>query len=107
MLSAFLDNAPTYLTFLSTAMGGLYPGVAESEAVKLLIKEKPLYLLAISAGSVFFGALTYIGNAPNFMVRSIAEEAGTPMPTFFGYLFKYSAPILGSVFVVISLLFFI
>lgn len=107
ILSAFLDNAPTYLTFLSTAMGGFYPGVAENEAVMLLIKENPLYLLAISAGAVFFGALTYIGNAPNFMVRSIAEEAGTPMPTFFGYLFKYSAPILGSVFVVISLLFFI
>ena len=107
LLSAFLDNAPTYLTFLSTAMGGFYPGVVESEAVMLLIEEKPLYLLAISAGAVFFGALTYIGNAPNFMVRSIAEEAGTPMPTFFGYLFKYSAPILGAVFVVISIIFFI
>jgi Na+/H+ antiporter NhaD/arsenite permease-like protein len=107
LLSAFLDNAPTYLTFLSTAMGGFYPGVAESEAVMLLIEEKPLYLLAISAGAVFFGALTYIGNAPNFMVRSIAEEAGTPMPTFFGYLFKYSLPVLGAVFVVISIVFFI
>jgi Na+/H+ antiporter NhaD/arsenite permease-like protein len=73
----------------------------------LLIEDKRLYLLAISAGAVFFGALTYIGNAPNFMVRSIAEEAGTPMPTFFGYLFKYSLPVLGAVFVVISIVFFI
>jgi len=107
LLSAFLDNAPTYLTFLSTAMGGFYPGVAENEAVMRLINENPLYLLAISAGAVFFGALTYIGNAPNFMVRSIAEEAGTPMPSFFGYLLKYSLPILGSVFVLISLIFFV
>ena len=107
LLSAFLDNAPTYLTFLSTAMGGFYPGVAESEAVMLLIKENPIYLMAISAGAVFFGAVTYIGNAPNFMVRSIAEEAGTPMPSFFGYMFKFSAPILGIIFVVISIIFFI
>ncbi len=106
-LSAFLDNAPTYLTFLSTAMGGFYPGIAESEAVMLLIKENPIYLLAISVGAVFFGAVTYIGNAPNFMVRSIAEEAGTPMPSFFGYMIKYSVPVLGSVFILITLIFFV
>lgn len=106
LLSAFLDNAPTYLTFLSTAMGGLYPGVAEGDAVMLLTRENPLYLVAISAGAVFFGAVTYIGNAPNFMVRSIAEEAGTPMPSFFGYIFKYSLPILGLIFVLLTLIFF-
>ncbi len=106
-LSAFLDNAPTYLTFLSTAMGGFYPGIPESQAVALLIKENPIYLLAISVGAVFFGAVTYIGNAPNFMVRSIAEEAGTPMPSFFGYMLKYSFPILLIVFVLITLIFFI
>ncbi len=107
ILSSFLDNAPTYLTFLSTAMGGFYPGISESEAVSLLIKENPIYLLAISVGAVFFGAVTYIGNAPNFMVRSIAEEAGTPMPSFFGYMLKYSFTILIPVFVLITFIFFI
>lgn len=106
LLSAFLDNAPTYLTFLSTAMGGLYTGAPESEAIALLIKENPLYLMAISAGAVFFGAVTYIGNAPNFMVRSIAEEAGTPMPSFFGYMIKFSLPVLIPVFIIITLIFF-
>jgi Na+/H+ antiporter NhaD/arsenite permease-like protein len=105
-LSAFLDNAPTYLTFLNTALGGFYTGVPETAAVGLLIQEHPIYLLAISAGAVFFGAATYIGNAPNFMVRSIAEEAGTPMPSFFGYLFKYSFVILIPVFVLVTLIFF-
>jgi Na+/H+ antiporter NhaD/arsenite permease-like protein len=107
MVSAFLDNAPTYLTFLSTAMGGLYSGVSASQAIPLLIKENPIYLMAISAGAVFFGAFTYIGNAPNFMVRSIAEQAGTPMPSFFGYMIKYSLPILISVFILITFIFFI
>jgi Na+/H+ antiporter NhaD/arsenite permease-like protein len=106
-LSAFLDNAPTYLTFLSTAMGSFYSGVPETQAVTLLIKENPLFLLAISAGAVFFGANTYIGNAPNFMVRSIAEESGTPMPSFFGYMIKYSIPILVPVFIVITFIFFL
>jgi Na+/H+ antiporter NhaD/arsenite permease-like protein len=105
-LSSFLDNAPTYLTFLNTAIGGLYTGVPASEAVALLIKEKPLYLEAISSSAVFFGALTYIGNAPNFMVRSIAEESGIPMPSFFGYMLKYSLAILLPVFIVINLVFF-
>lgn len=105
-LSAFLDNAPTYLTFLSTALGGFYTGVPEGTAVGLLIQENPVYLVAISAGAVFFGAATYIGNAPNFMVRSIAEEAGTPMPSFFGYLLKYSLVILVPVFVLVTLIFF-
>lgn len=106
-LSAFLDNAPTYLTFLSSAMGRFYPGIPETQAVALLIKENPIYLVAISAGAVFFGANTYIGNAPNFMVRSIAEEAGTPMPSFFGYLIKYSIPILLPIFALVTFIFFI
>ncbi|MCC6347462.1 MAG: sodium:proton antiporter, partial [Nitrospirales bacterium] len=105
-LSSFLDNAPTYLAFLSTALGGFYPGVPEPQAVAQLIRERELYLEAISAGAVFFGAVTYIGNAPNFLVRSIAEEAGVSMPSFFGYLVKYSFAILLPVFVVITLVFF-
>ena len=65
------------------------------------------YLTAISAGAVFMGANTYIGNAPNFMVKSIAEEAGIPMPSFFGYMIKYSIPILIPAFVIVTLIFFL
>jgi Na+/H+ antiporter NhaD/arsenite permease-like protein len=104
-LSSFLDNAPTYLTFLNTALGQFYPGVAEPQAVAALLAEHPAYLLGISAGAVFFGANTYIGNAPNFMVRSIAEEAGVPMPSFFGYM-KYSICILLPIFVLVTFIFF-
>jgi Na+/H+ antiporter NhaD/arsenite permease-like protein len=63
-------------------------------------------LQAISAGAVFMGAMTYIGNAPNFMVKSIAEEQGVPMPSFFGYLIKYSLVYLVPTFVVVTLVFF-
>jgi Na+/H+ antiporter NhaD/arsenite permease-like protein len=107
ILSSFLDNAPTYLTFFSTALGSFYPGMPEAQAVPKLIAENAIYLKAISCGAVFMGANTYIGNAPNFMVRSIAEEAGTPMPSFFGYMVKYSIPVLCTTFVVISFIFFI
>jgi len=105
-LSAFLDNAPTYLTFFSTALGSFYPGVPESVSVVHLMGEMPAYLAAVSAGSVFFGACSYIGNAPNFMVRSIAEEAGTKMPSFFGYVLKYALVFLVPCFVVVTLVFF-
>ena len=105
-LSSFLDNAPTYLTFFSSALGKFYAGLPEPIAVKKLLAEHPVYLEAISAGAVFFGANTYIGNAPNFMVRSIAEEAGTPMPSFFGYILKYSLLLLVPLFVLVTLIFF-
>lgn len=105
-LSSFLDNAPTYLTFFSSALGKFYAGMPEPEAVALLIRDNPLYLEAISAGAVFFGAFTYIGNAPNFMVRSIAEEAGTPMPSFFGYMFLYSCTLLLPTFALVTWIFF-
>ncbi len=104
-LSSFLDNAPTYLTFFNTALGRFFPGMSEVQAVPLLMAEKGIFLEAISAGAVFFGACSYIGNAPNFMVRSIAEEAGTPMPSFFGYIFKYSLVFLIPLFIVTSLVF--
>ncbi|MGB5156881.1 sodium:proton antiporter [Desulfobacterium sp. N47] len=106
IFSGFLDNAPTYLTFLNTALGNFYSSLPEKQAISRLIAENPLYLEAISAGSVFFGACSYIGNAPNFMVRSIAEEAGTPMPSFFGYILKYTLLILIPVFVVVTFIFF-
>lgn len=106
ILSSFLDNAPTYLTFFNTALGSFYAGIPEPEAVALLIEENAHYLLAISCGAVFMGAMTYIGNAPNFMVKSISEEAGVPMPSFFGYMLKYSIPLLVPVFILVTFVFF-
>ena len=106
VLSIFLDNAPTYLTFFNSALGSFYAGMAEAEAVSLLMTEKAIYLKAISAGAVFFGACSYIGNAPNFMIRSISEEAGTPMPSFFGYISKYALIYLIPCFVIVTLIFF-
>jgi Na+/H+ antiporter NhaD/arsenite permease-like protein len=106
-LSSFLDNAPTYLTFFSTALGSFYSGMTEPQAVPLLMADKTIYLEAISAGAVFFGACSYIGNAPNFMVRSISEEAGTPMPSFFGYIAKYTLIFLIPSFVLVTLIFFL
>ena len=64
-----------------------------------------LLLIAISLGSVFMGAMTYIGNGPNFMVKAIAEQEGVEMPSFFGYMFKYSIPILVPIFILITILF--
>ena len=93
-LSAFLDNAPTYVVFFNTAGG---------DAVRLM--QEIGTLLAISAGAVFFGACTYIGNAPNFMVRSIAETGGITMPSFFGYM-AWSGGILIPCFVLMNILFF-
>jgi Na+/H+ antiporter NhaD/arsenite permease-like protein len=105
-LSSFLDNAPTYLTFFNSALGAFYPGASEAQAVPLLMTENAIYLKAISAGAVFFGACSYIGNAPNFMVRSISEEAGTPMPSFFGFILKYSLVFLVPTFVIVTFVFF-
>ncbi len=111
-LSSFLDNAPTYLTFFNTALGSF--GMAQADVPGLLgYAEAGLRhpgfarcLVAISAGSVFMGANSYIGNAPNFMVKSIAEEAGVPMPSFFGYIARYTVPFLIPVFALLTLLFF-
>ncbi|MDM7925089.1 MAG: sodium:proton antiporter [bacterium] len=105
LLSSFLDNAPTYLTFFNTAIGRFAPGLPEPLAVGRLISENAVYLKAISIGAVFMGANTYIGNAPNFMVRSIAEENGVRMPSFFGYM-GYSLVVLIPVFILASWIFF-
>ena len=105
-LSSVLDNAPTYLVFASSAAGlqGLPPHgpfigalVLDPGSAKLLV--------AISTGSVLMGANTYIGNAPNFMVRAIAQENGVTMPSFFGYM-AYSVGILLPIFVVVAVVFF-
>jgi Na+/H+ antiporter NhaD/arsenite permease-like protein len=96
MLSSFLDNAPTYLVFFNTAGGNPIDLMGTHAGT----------LLAISAGAVFMGANTYIGNAPNFMTKAIAEENGVPMPSFFGYMIKYSIPILIPVFILVTIVFF-
>jgi Na+/H+ antiporter NhaD/arsenite permease-like protein len=95
-LSSFLDNAPTYIVFFEAAGG---------KATELMTTHART-LSAISIGAVFMGANSYIGNAPNFMVRSIAEQSGVPMPSFFGYIIKYAIPILLPLFVLITILFF-
>jgi Na+/H+ antiporter NhaD/arsenite permease-like protein len=94
-LSSFLDNAPTYVVFFNTAGGN----------VTQLTGEFATTLAAISAGAVFMGANTYIGNAPNFMVRSIAENQGVKMPSFFGYML-WSLCILIPCFILLTFLFF-
>ncbi len=155
VLSAFLDNAPTYLNFLSASIGLFVDGEIISQVQHLiqtrgadlthtigdhaeevkatfltlqryhndlilagdvpvdqiniayLIGNHNEYLQAISISAVFFGAMTYIGNGPNFMVKSIAEQAGVKCPSFFGYIVKYSLPILVPLFACIWLLFFL
>jgi Na+/H+ antiporter NhaD/arsenite permease-like protein len=106
ILSGLLDNAPTYLTFLSAALGLHGLTLGNHGQMGILIAQHGRFLLAISVGSVFFGAGTYIGNGPNFMVKSIAEHLGVKCPSFFGYILKYSLPILLPTFLIIWLLFF-
>ena len=102
MLSGFLDNAPTYLNFLSAAKG--LNGVEHVSGL-LATAELSQYVIAISLGSVFFGAMTYIGNGPNFMVKNISEQMNVKMPSFFGYVFIYSLPVLIPVFALVWALF--
>ena len=97
-LSSFLDNAPTYLTFLALAQG--------LRLADEVVGVPHAILTAISVGAVAMGANTYIGNAPNFMVKAIAEEAGVEMPSFFGYMI-YSGAILIPLFILTTLLFFL
>ncbi|MBX9737071.1 MAG: sodium:proton antiporter, partial [Phycisphaerales bacterium] len=86
-LSAVLDNAPTYLNFLQLSLGDAEMN-RETIGAKLLVGDGAGVLMAISTGAVFFGAMTYIGNGPNFMVRSIAQSAGVKMPSFVGYALR-------------------
>ena len=108
ILSSFLDNAPTYLTFAATASGmhGV-PVEGPRYLGELLLKgdSAVALLAAISCGAVMMGAISYIGNGPNFMVKAIAEENGVKMPSFFGYM-AYSCCILLPLFVVVTLVFF-
>jgi Na+/H+ antiporter NhaD/arsenite permease-like protein len=101
LLSSALDNAPTYLGFLTDLHG-----TAEAENIHSLLVTHAHHLLAISIASVFFGAATYIGNGPNFMVKAIAEQNGVRMPSFVEYVLKFSLPFLLPVLVIIWLVFF-
>ena len=110
-LSAVLDNAPTYVVFFETAAND---PAFEGEKFATLVSqtgEKAAraneLLVGISLGAVFLGAMTYIGNGPNFMVKAIAEQSGIKMPSFFGYVIKYSGPILIPIFILATLLFLI
>ena len=98
-LSAFLDNAPTAMVFHATAT------TLPADAATAVAGIAPEFMKAISMGAVFFGALTYIGNGPNFMVKSIAEQEGIDMPSFFGYMIKFSLIILLPVYIIVQLIF--
>lgn len=97
-LSSFLDNAPTALAFHSVAEGLPIVGEQVAGISEILLK-------SISTAAVFFGAMTYIGNGPNFMVKAIAEENNVPMPSFFGYIFKFSIVVLLPIYILCQLLF--
>ncbi|MFN3134969.1 MAG: sodium:proton antiporter [Candidatus Kryptonium sp.] len=129
ILSSFLDNAPTYLNFLSAAFGlhglnvdnpihmeAMLGMLSPNDLSHLQILHNPnffpvtsqswKYIQAISVSAVIFGAMTYIGNGPNFMVKSIAEQLHIKMPSFFGYMIKYSIPILLPIYTLIWFIFF-
>ena len=103
-LSSFLDNAPTAVAFHSLAQG-LPAEVLSTIGTENVAGIPEILLQAISMGAVFFGAMTYIGNGPNFMVKSIAEESGVKMPSFFGYMIKFSLIILLPIYILMQLIF--
>ena len=99
LLSSFLDNTPTAVTFHSLALGlGEQVGAMAAGIPEILLR-------AISIGAVFFGSMTYIGNGPNFMVKAVAEENNIKMPDFFSYMFKFSLIVLLPIFIIVELLF--
>jgi Na+/H+ antiporter NhaD/arsenite permease-like protein len=103
-LSSMLDNAPTYLSFLTAAFGLHHLSLENPLHVQSFLAGAQTwkYVVAVSLGSVFFGANTYIGNGPNFMVKSIAEAHGVRCPSFFAYILRFSLPILLPLFAVVS-----
>lgn len=110
ILSGFLDNAPTYLNFLAAAMASQGADINSIDMVRNFAldeyRDSAFQLMAISIAAVFFGAMTYIGNGPNFMVKSIAEQSGIKMPSFFGYVIRFSIPILLPILLITWLVFF-
>ena len=110
LLSGVLDNAPTYLNFLAASMASVGANINNISMVGQFAAggypDSELMLKAISVAAVFFGAMTYIGNGPNFMVKSIAEQLGIKMPSFFGYIIRFSIPILIPLFFLVWIVFF-
>ncbi|MGM9782109.1 MAG: sodium:proton antiporter [Paludibacteraceae bacterium] len=104
MLSSFLDNTPTAVAFHSVATG-LTAEQMTAFACPTVAGIPEILLKAISLGAVMFGAMTYIGNGPNFMVKAIAEESGIKMPSFFGYMLKFSLVILLPIYIIVQLIF--
>jgi Na+/H+ antiporter NhaD/arsenite permease-like protein len=105
-LSGVLDNAPTYLAFLAAAFGQTGLNFDQPGEMTQFLAAQPDVLLAISISSVFFGAATYLGNGPNFMVKSIADELKVETPGFPGYVLQYALPVLMPVFLLVCILFF-
>ena len=103
-LSSFLDNTPTAVAFHSVA-SGLTPDQMAIFGNGMMAGIPEILLMAICIGSVFFGAMTYIGNGPNFMVKAIAEENGVKMPSFFGYMFKFSLIVLLPIYILVQIIF--
>lgn len=108
ILSGILDNAPTYLNFLAASMGKFGMDVNSADSVAAFANgiDSAVYLQAISVAAVFFGAMTYIGNAPNFMVKAIAESNGVETPSFLAFIYKYSIPVLIPIYAVIYVVFY-
>ena len=111
LLSAVLDNAPTYLTFLSASIGtfvnpmtGAALSIDRLGDVRFYLEVGHAQLVAISLGAVWFGAMTYIGNGPNLLVKAIVEQAKLPAPHFLEYVYKYSLPILLPLLVIFGLI---
>ncbi len=110
--SSMLDNAPTYLNFLAASMASSGANIKHLSDVQNFasggtFSHSVLQLRAVSLASVCFGAMTYIGNGPNFMVKAIAEQLGVQMPSFFVYVFRYAIPLLLPILIGIWVLFFI
>jgi Na+/H+ antiporter NhaD/arsenite permease-like protein len=101
-LSAFLDNAPTYLTFLASEMGSHQLDIGSPADVLLFVEKDAPFLLAVSLGAVFFGAGTYLGNGPNFMVKAICTKANVRTPGFLGYLVGYTLPFLVPILILVG-----
>jgi Na+/H+ antiporter NhaD/arsenite permease-like protein len=105
-LSGVLDNAPTYLTFLTAAFGLKGLNIDDKLQVARFLAEHGRYAVAVSLGSVFFGAMTYIGNGPNLMVKAIADHAHAHTPNFFLYIIRFSVPVLLPIFALVGWIFF-
>ena len=106
LLSALLDNAPSYLAFFAAVLGLHGIELKNTARIAAFISSDGRELVAVSLGAAFFGALTYIGNAPNLLVKSIAEHGRIPTPSFIGYICKFALPILIPIFGLVSVLFF-